>query len=97
MNIYEEQVDNLLNYDSLVVKTDANFLRNPGMEFYVATSNPLASMAENSQPGGTAAQSNQEKYRTFAGKWLISAVRHTVYPSEWRQEDTVCLFRNTKG
>lgn len=40
MNLYEEQVDNLINSDSLVITKEGNLARNPGMQFFVETTRP---------------------------------------------------------
>lgn len=98
MNLYEGQVDNLLNYDSLVLETDGHINRIPGMDFLVLSTPPQLSPEQLALPGGREAQDqNMAKYSSFLGNWTISSVRHTISPAAGSFVDTICLFRNTKG
>ena len=97
MNIYEDQIDNLINYDSLVLRQNGHLNRIPGMDFIILTTRPELGPGQLAAPGGTEFQDqNMKKYNSFLGSWKISAVRHTISPANGTFEDTICLFRNKK-
>ena len=95
INIYEDQVDNLLNFDSMVVVTDGSTNRIPGMDFTVLIRTPqLGTEQLKTAEGSKRQKENDRKYETLGGMWTISSVRHVLYPAQGVFRDTVCLFRN---
>ena len=94
-DMYEEQVDNVLNYDSFVIKQEGHLNRIPGMTFVVGTNNPEPYIDEMSGPEGSdMMDQDASKYSEFVGVWTISSVRHTFDVAGGKFEDTICLFRN---
>ena len=53
VNIYEDQIDNLLNHDSLVIRKDGHLNRIPGMDFLVMTTKPVLGPEQLAAPGGS--------------------------------------------
>ena len=94
-NVYEDQIDNLINFDSLVVEVDGSTNRIPGMEFFIMIRTPNVGVGQMGTPGGSQNQkTNDDKYSRFVGLWTISSVRHVFRPAEGFFKDSICLFRN---